>query len=144
MICPVHKVQAKLVPAGISKKVFLPDGTGKPYTAFWACPIPGCKAKPLEAGTMTVDGPAIVAAVKQSDQTFVDSLPDDKMSKADWAKQGEQKNRSNIVASALSSGKPIDWKEMQQAEAWVISGKTPEELGEEKKLGEINVDDIPF
>ena len=35
--CPVHGILMKLHPAGVSKK------TGKPYGAFWACPVDGCK-----------------------------------------------------------------------------------------------------
>jgi hypothetical protein len=38
--CPVHHVAWKTVPAGISKK------TGKPYSAFQACPERGCDQKP--------------------------------------------------------------------------------------------------
>lgn len=35
--CPVHNIVMKLHPAGVSKK------TGKPYKAFWACPVEGCR-----------------------------------------------------------------------------------------------------
>jgi len=34
-LCPLHET-AHIVPAGISKR------TGKPYAAFYACPVPGC------------------------------------------------------------------------------------------------------
>jgi hypothetical protein len=37
--CPVHR-QSKIVPAGVSSK------TGKPYSAFWACPEKGCDERP--------------------------------------------------------------------------------------------------
>jgi len=35
--CSVHGIVMKLHPAGVSKK------TGKPYGAFWACPVDDCK-----------------------------------------------------------------------------------------------------
>lgn len=38
--CPIHDVDWKLVPAGVSKK------TNKRYNAFWACPVRGCDEKP--------------------------------------------------------------------------------------------------
>src|SRR3990167_2144681 len=41
MICPVHKVEFILKPAGVSKR------TGQPYNAFWACPTFGCREKPV-------------------------------------------------------------------------------------------------
>ena len=37
--CPIHKVPAKVIPAGTSKS------TGRPYASFTACPEKGCKAK---------------------------------------------------------------------------------------------------
>jgi hypothetical protein len=37
-LCPIHE-DARVVPAGISKK------TGKPYGAFRACPVAGCSEK---------------------------------------------------------------------------------------------------
>lgn len=36
-MCPVHNIVMKLHPAGVSKK------TGKPYSAFWSCPVEGCR-----------------------------------------------------------------------------------------------------
>ena len=38
-LCPTHG-QAKVVPAGVSKK------TQRPYDAFVACPVSGCNEKP--------------------------------------------------------------------------------------------------
>ena len=38
--CPVHGVEFRLVPAGVSKR------TNKAYDAFWSCPEMGCKEKP--------------------------------------------------------------------------------------------------
>ncbi len=38
--CPVHHVAWKTVPAGTSQR------TGKPYSAFLACPERGCNEKP--------------------------------------------------------------------------------------------------
>lgn len=35
--CPEHHIAMKLHPAGISKR------TGKPYNAFWTCPVEDCK-----------------------------------------------------------------------------------------------------
>ena len=44
-MCPEHGIVMKLHPAGVSKK------TGKPYKAFWACPIDGCReTKNAEGG----------------------------------------------------------------------------------------------
>ena len=128
MICPTHKVQAKLVPGGVSKKKFNPDGTGKAYSAFYACPVEDCKVKPVEEGTMMVDGPAVIASAKQAAQEFVNSLPeeDNTMTKKDWAKQGEQKNRSNLAAAVLH-GNELNWKQLVELEAWVLTGKTPDE-----------------
>lgn len=38
--CPVHDVNWRLVPGGVSKK------TGRPYNSFWACPEKGCNERP--------------------------------------------------------------------------------------------------
>lgn len=38
--CPIHKIEWKVVPPGISKK------TGKPYGSFKVCQVPDCKEKP--------------------------------------------------------------------------------------------------
>jgi hypothetical protein len=38
-VCPIHG-QSKTVPAGVSQR------TGKPYSAFIACPEMGCNEKP--------------------------------------------------------------------------------------------------
>ena len=40
--CPVHDIEFRLVPAGVSKR------TGKAYPAFYVCEIEGCKEKPVE------------------------------------------------------------------------------------------------
>jgi len=42
-LCPVHNLEFRLVPAGVSKK------TGNPYNAFYACPERGCREKPQDA-----------------------------------------------------------------------------------------------
>jgi hypothetical protein len=38
--CPVHRVPWRTVPAGVSKR------TGREYSAFLACGIPGCDERP--------------------------------------------------------------------------------------------------
>ena len=38
--CPIHNCDWKLIPAGVSKK------TGRPYVAFYVCPVQDCKEKP--------------------------------------------------------------------------------------------------
>jgi hypothetical protein len=38
--CPVHKVDWKFVPAGVSKR------TGAKYDSFYACPTMGCTQRP--------------------------------------------------------------------------------------------------
>lgn len=43
-LCPIHNQPFKLVPAGTSKN------TGKPYSAFMACPERGCREKPAQQG----------------------------------------------------------------------------------------------
>jgi len=43
--CPVHNVEFKFIPPGVSKK------TGKPYQGFFACPEYGCREKPQNAPT---------------------------------------------------------------------------------------------
>jgi len=43
-ICPVHQVEFKLVPSGVSRT------SGKAYDAFFACPERGCREKPLSQG----------------------------------------------------------------------------------------------
>jgi len=43
MLCPIHNVEFKLVPAGVSQR------TGKAYSAFYACPERGCTQKPPSA-----------------------------------------------------------------------------------------------
>ena|SRR3990167_229216 len=40
MNCPIHNVEYRLVPAGISKK------SNRAYPAFYTCPVMGCKEKP--------------------------------------------------------------------------------------------------
>jgi len=40
VVCKIHKVDFKLIPAGVSKK------TGRPYPAFEVCPVEGCNEKP--------------------------------------------------------------------------------------------------
>ena len=40
--CPVHDIEFRLVPAGVSKR------TGKAYPAFYVCEVEGCKEKPVE------------------------------------------------------------------------------------------------
>lgn len=42
MTCPTHGVPFKLIPAGVSK------ATGRPYSAFYACPERGCRQKPSQ------------------------------------------------------------------------------------------------
>ena len=37
MLCSIHQVEFREIPAGVSKK------TGKPYNAFMACPEKGCR-----------------------------------------------------------------------------------------------------
>ena len=37
MLCSIHQVEFKEIPAGVSRK------TGKPYNAFMACPEKGCR-----------------------------------------------------------------------------------------------------
>lgn len=128
MICPEHGVQAKLVPAGVSKK------TGKAYTEFWACPEPGCRAKVVEEGTMLAKGPAVLKA-EAAARHFTKQVAEEATNER-WDKIGEQKNRSNLAAAVLH-GKPLDWKQLQALEAWVLSGKTPDELG-------VDIDSIPF
>lgn len=49
--CPVHGVDWKLIPAGVSKKVFDDDGNPKRYNAFWVCPERGCDEKPPREGS---------------------------------------------------------------------------------------------
>ena len=39
-MCPTHHEPWKLVPEGVSKK------TGRPYSAFYACPVRGCDQRP--------------------------------------------------------------------------------------------------
>lgn len=38
--CPVHHQDWKYIPAGTSKK------SGRPYEAFYACPVNGCTQRP--------------------------------------------------------------------------------------------------
>ena len=40
IVCPVHSEPWKLVPAGVSKS------SGRPYDAFRACPVKGCRERP--------------------------------------------------------------------------------------------------
>lgn len=42
-MCPTHHQTWKLVPEGVSKK------TGRPYSAFYACPVRGCDQRPSAA-----------------------------------------------------------------------------------------------
>ena len=51
--CPIHH-QVKTVPAGVSAR------TGKPYTAFLACPAMGCDEKPPRAVNRAVVAPGNV------------------------------------------------------------------------------------
>lgn len=42
VVCPVHRVPWRTVPAGVSKK------TGRPYSAFQVCPESGCDERPTD------------------------------------------------------------------------------------------------
>lgn len=44
--CPVHGVDWRLVPAGVSRTKTNADGSPKRFNAFWACPTRGCDEKP--------------------------------------------------------------------------------------------------
>lgn len=54
----------------------------------------------------------------------------------DWDKIGAQKGRC-LMAAAVLQGKELDWKQLQSLEAWVLTGKTPNEIAGE------GFDDVP-
>lgn len=51
--CPVHGMDWKWVPPGVSKTKTNPDGTPKAYAGFWACPERGCSEKPQPGDVLT-------------------------------------------------------------------------------------------
>jgi len=72
--CPIHNVEFRIVPAGVSKK------TGRPYNEFYACPERGCTSKPsstenaytvqsepvaIRQGTTFGQGEAIIAHLER-------------------------------------------------------------------------------
>lgn len=107
-VCPVHQFEFRQVPAGISKK------TGKPYSAFWACPEMGCTQKPVP------DARAQVINDLEADQAYINSktpleetvLEKERIkSTPDWDAKDRQsmaqtamKSASEIVAAMISSG----------------------------------------
>ena len=77
-MCEVHKVEMKLIPAGVSKK------TGKSYNAFYACQIQDCKYRPPVENQYAPAKP-------QKEAT-------------DWDSIGKQKALCGMVNGMLSAG----------------------------------------
>lgn len=53
VVCPIHQVNWKTVPAGVSKS------TGRPYNAFQACPVQGCKERPPKTQSAAPQAPQV-------------------------------------------------------------------------------------
>jgi hypothetical protein len=50
--CPIHNLDWRVVPAGVSR------ATGKPYQAFKACPERGCQERPPREAAAPTAAPA--------------------------------------------------------------------------------------
>ena len=90
LICPVHKKEAKSVPAGIRK-----DGTK--YPAFQACPEYGCREKVIEG-------------VALDEQEPLDQVLERDIDKQDWdakerrvIRQNSWRHATQLVVSNSSS-----------------------------------------
>jgi len=66
-VCQVHGEEFKYIPAGVSKR------TGNPYKAFYACPVRGCREKPVGFGAqMGVDDTSEPKAPQSSNLDVVE------------------------------------------------------------------------
>lgn len=79
MQCPIHQIEFKFVPPGVSKK------TGKPYQGFYVCPMDGCEQRPPKAGTPT-------------------AKPFGAEVRPDWDKIGRMKALCGFINAMLSNG----------------------------------------
>ena len=86
--CPVHNVPFKQVPAGVSKT------TGKPYSAFMACPERGCREKPQQQGGWTAVREQVAARVAPEKAV---------MTKADWEAKDARTNSSILLQVAFKA-----------------------------------------
>lgn len=91
MQCPIHHVEFREVPAGVSKT------TGKPYNAFMACPERGCREKPPKPEW------APEAVRQQYAPTTVV-----KEDKPDWDKIAEGKVRHGVICAMLENGRTYE------------------------------------
>lgn len=75
--CPVH-AKSKIVPAGVSQR------TGKPYSAFWACPEQGCDQRPPKGFPVPHSAPVAAPAAPAPDLETIAAgdVPDE----PDWMK----------------------------------------------------------
>lgn len=93
--CPLHGTQWKFIPAGVSKR------TGKSYTAFYACEVRGCTAKPPKVTSFEPDPIAPVAATQAPTKPWGTRPTPKPESVSDqvW----ERKDRTSIAQTAINA-----------------------------------------
>jgi len=118
--CPVHQVEWKLVPAGVSKR------TGKAYSAFMVCPVKDCTEKPK------LDAQASSSPKSSPTGTFSQGL--DGLSAVEAEQQrGRRMNRSNLASAAIQAGLQFNFATMNKWERWVDTGVNPQVLSDEQE-----------
>lgn len=89
MQCEVHALDMKLIPAGVSKK------TGKPYNAFYVCPVDGCKWKPAP---VTAGWSAVREQVAQKVAPEKASMTPEM-----WEEKEQRKNKNILLQVAFKA-----------------------------------------
>jgi len=95
MVCEIHGVEMKTVPAGVSKK------TGKPYNSFLACPEQGCNYRPPRAGGWSSVREQV--AQKVAPEKAV-------MTKEDWERKEERTNKNILLQVAFKAAVELTGK----------------------------------
>jgi len=100
--CPIHDEFWKTIPAGISKR------TGKAYNSFQACPIEGCKEKPI---TLKASEPIDNAIARGPQAPEKAELPKE----VDWDSKERRMVRMNVLnrATDLIVADKLDIKDLE-------------------------------
>ena len=126
--CPVHNQPFKIIPAGISKS------TGRPYPAFEACPVQGCREKPGKQ-TQQQQNSQWLEPTKAPEKADNDSEVWERKDKQSMA-QTAMKSASEIVAAQLTV-KMLDADNLQ-AEFDNLKEKNYKWLTEKKSAQQAN------
>jgi len=121
--CQVHNQEFKQIPAGISKK------TGRPYNAFFVCPVAPCKEKPPKH-TVPLDESEPLDKAISTNRSIDESYTKARTSAAkdeapDWDKIAEGKVRHGIMVAHITRGDKLTDKlkeEMEEEVDYVMWG----------------------